>query len=174
MPRYLFERWMKINRELQLNLLKLLSDAYPQYVVANNIPGDKDEVNANLHYLIEHDLVNGPVTDFMSGERIVGMAIITAAGIDFLADDGGLSAILGVVTVKLHEESIRQLLVDRVSRADLPAEQRSSLLQAIRNLPARALQTATEKLLENGADQMLAEAPRLYTWLIQLAAQQAG
>lgn len=165
---------MRINRERQLELLKLLADAYPHYVVANNIPGDRDSANVNLHYLIEHGLVNGQITEFMSGERPVGMAIITAAGLDFLADDGGLSAILGVVTVKLHEESIRQLLMDRVNRADLPAEQRSSLLQVIRKLPARALQIATEKLLEKGADRMLDEAPSIYTWLTQLAAQQGG
>jgi hypothetical protein len=165
---------MQINRERQLELLKLLAGAYPHYVTARDIPGDKSEVNANLHYLIEHGLVNGSITEFMSGERPVMSAIITASGLDFLADDGGLSAILGVVTVKLHEESIRQILADRVNRADLPAEQRSSLLQVIRKLPARALQIATEKLLENGADRMLDEAPSIYTWLTQLAAQQVS
>lgn len=165
---------MKINRELQLEILKLLADAYPRYVIANEIPGDKDEINIHLHYLIEHGLVNGTIVDLLSGERILPAAVITASGLDFLADDGGLSAILGVVTVKLHEETIRQLLVDRVNRADLPAEQRSSLLQVIRKLPARALQIATEKLLENGADRMLDEAPSIYTWLNQLAAQQVS
>lgn len=165
---------MNLNRGRQLEILNALADAYPRYVTSKELPGDKDEVNINLHYLIEHRLVSGTIADFMSGERFVPAAVITASGLDFLADDGGLSAILGVVTVKLHEETIRQLLIDRVNRADLPAEQRSSLLQVIRKLPARALQIATEKLLENGADRMLDEAPSIYTWLTQLAAQQVS
>lgn len=165
---------MNINREHQLELLKILADAYPEYVITNNIPGDREEVNANLHYLIGHGLADGDVTSFMSGERVIGMSLITVAGLDFLADDGGLSAILGVVTVKLHEESIRQLLLDRVDRAELPAEERSTLVQAIRNLPGRALEKVTEKLLERGADQMLDGTPTLGKLLIQLAAQQAG
>ena len=160
---------MQFDRTRQLEILKVLAEAYPRYVVANNMDGDREELNANLHYLLEHKLVYGQVTEFMSGEREIGAAMITAAGLDFLADDGGLSAILGVVTVKLHEETIRQLLIDRINSSQIPPEERPSLVTAIRNLPSKALGTLTEKLLEGGADRLLAEVPRLYTLISQLA-----
>jgi len=165
---------MRIDRTLQLQILKLLADTYPQTAPLDQIDVDEKSLLANLYYLYEHKLILGTFTETLDGHAEFIAPQITAAGMDFLADDGGLSAILGVVTIKLHEESIRQLLIERVGRADLPEEERSSLLRVIRNLPRQALGKVTEKLLEQGADQILAEAPRLYTWLIQLAVQQAG
>lgn len=165
---------MIIDRAHQLEILEILAEAYPRYVDVNNIPGNREEINANLHYLLGHDLIYGQVTEFMDGGRGIGAAIITVAGLDFLADDGGLSAILGVVSVKLHEDTIRQLLIDRISASEIPQEERSSLVQAIRNLPAKAIGTLTEKLLERGADRMLDGTPTLGKLLSQLVAQQFG
>ena len=51
----------------------------------------------NLIYLREHGLVSGEITEeFSAGGAIKSMlwAVITAAGLDFIEDDGGLSAIL--------------------------------------------------------------------------------
>ncbi len=42
------------------------------------------------------------------------LARITAKSIDLLEDDGGVSAILGVVTAKLHEDTIRNLVLAEV------------------------------------------------------------
>lgn len=39
---------------------------------------------------------------------------LTAKGLDFIADDGGLGAILGDVTVRLHGDALRDLLISRV------------------------------------------------------------
>ena len=40
-------------------------------------------------------------------------------GIDFLTDDGGLSAILGVVTVKLHSDTIQALIAAKIDQAEI-------------------------------------------------------
>ena len=42
-------------------------------------------------------------------------------------DDGGLSAILGVVTVKLHSDTIQALLNTKIDQADIPPEEKSKL-----------------------------------------------
>lgn len=43
---------------------------------------------------------------------------MTAAGIDFLADDGGQAAIFGVVSVKFSENILRALIANRLAEAD--------------------------------------------------------
>ena len=73
---------------------------------------------------------------------------ITAAGLDFLADDGGLSAILGVVTIKLHDETIRQLIETRIQSAVLPETTKSHLLKSLREAPGETVKLLTEKLLD--------------------------
>lgn len=163
---------MKLDRALQLDLLKRLSDVYPRTISVQSWLNESDNVNPNLHYLLAHGLITGAASNDMSGAKEFVVAEITAAGLDFLADDGGLSAILGVMTVKLHEDTIRQLLIDRVEASNFDQEERSSLVAMIRSLPAKALGTLTEKLLEKGADQMLDGAPKLGTLLVQIATQQ--
>ncbi len=72
----------------------------------------------------------------------LGAASITAAGLDFLADDGGLSAILGVVTVKVHADTIRDLIAAKIDTADLPVEKKSALKKQLAALPETALRAA--------------------------------
>jgi len=165
---------MKLNRELQRELLNRLADVYPRMEPVQSWLRESENVNANLHYLAEHGLITGSSSNEMGGSRQYIVAQITSKGLDFLADDGGLSAILGVVTVKLHEDTIRQLLIDRVEASITSPEERSSLVTKIRSLPGKALETLTEKLIEKGAEQMLDGTPKLGTLLIQLATQQFG
>lgn len=63
-----------------------------------------------LQYLEEHGLCKSGVMIGADGHLALGESRITAAGLDFLEDDGGLSAILGVVTVRLHADTIRALI----------------------------------------------------------------
>lgn len=86
-----------------------------------------------------------------------GQQHITASGMDFLADDGGIGAILGVVTVKLHEDTIKQLIEARIAASDLPEEEKRPLLQTVRELPGESIKHLTTKLLDAG----LENVPRL-------------
>lgn len=156
-----------IDRALQLDLLNRLAAGYPRTVSTQEWLRENVAVNCNLHYLSEHGLIDGSVSQEIGGSNRFLTARINAKGLDFLADDGGLSAILGVVTVKVHEDTIRQILLQRVGAADLPAAERASLMESIRSLPGKALGTLTEKLMENGVDRLIAELPRLYTLLSQ-------
>lgn len=96
---------MKLDRELQRQILEKLADAYPDEIfeVAPKFPSaGRSSVFFNLQYLAEHGLVNSGVRKSQSGDTEdqwyeLGTKI-TATGLDFLADDGGLGAILGVGT----------------------------------------------------------------------------
>lgn len=68
----------------------------------------EEQAAANLRYLED--------TWSFKGGAIIGVdglafseSTITAASLDFLEDDGGLSAILGIITVKLHADTIKGL-----------------------------------------------------------------
>jgi hypothetical protein len=92
-----------LDRAVQRQILELLREHYPRgATAANDLKLGNKQAAANLRYLEEHGLCKSGVK---LGEGVsiqFSQSTITAAGLDFLADDGGLSAILGVVTVKLH------------------------------------------------------------------------
>jgi hypothetical protein len=90
---------MHLDRKLQLTILQELRDNYPNDVAVHrlNCFSEDRQFLGNLIYLREHGLVSGEITEeFSAGGSIKSMlwAIITAAGLDFIEDDGGLSAIL--------------------------------------------------------------------------------
>ena len=93
-----------------------------------------------------------------------GPARITAKGLDFLADDGGLGAILNVVTVKLHADTIREMLAAKVDASDLPEEKKLALRTAIGKMSGAAMTAATGDLAKMG----LEHAPDAVHWLERL------
>lgn len=103
-------------------------------------------------YLHEHGLVTGELVRLQPHIR-PGQQTITAKGLDFLADDGGLSAILGVVTVKLHEHC-PPVISQKIEDSSLPEEEKRPLLQAVRELPGEAIKHLTTRLLDLGMDNL--------------------
>lgn len=69
---------------------------------------------------------------------------------DFLADDGGLSAILGVVTVRFADQEIRNLLVQRIANEEGDETIKSRMVEAVRSLPAEAIKGIGTKAIEHG------------------------
>lgn len=109
-----------LDRQLQARLLGQLAESYPHTVHSGVFLGwlpDLAPILANFAYLQEHGLVETETDTLMSGELVFDEAKITAKGLDFLADDGGMTAILGVVTVKLHDDTIRAILLERIEAA---------------------------------------------------------
>src|SRR3546814_11319972 len=84
---------------------------------------------------------------------------ITAKGIDFIADDGGLGAILNVQTIRLHEDSIRALLIKQVEASDVSQSVKERLVDKIKSMPADGIGTLTEKALEAGLKALPNVAP---------------
>ena len=138
-----------LDRELQRALLLQMQDIYPRNVVRFSGVGPLAAVGANIAYLSEHGLcrVEGP-----NSAHGLGPTTITRAGLDFLADDGGLSAILGVVTVKLHPDTIRDLIAAKIDASPLHEEKKAGLRAALAKLPAAALQEGSKRLMNLGMD----------------------
>jgi len=146
---------MKLNRHLQHALLEELRDFYPRRSQsAYQLDGyTQVECIGNLIYLEEQGLVDSGVNvGYHSGSGTITQARITAKGMDFLEHDGGLGAMLAVVTVKLHEDTLRQLIEAKVQASDLPAEQKSGILKALREAPSEITKQLITKLVDLGME----------------------
>lgn len=162
---------MKIDREYQKNLLSFLLEDFPSYENSFAhckmlVDEDSDKYVANVEYLQRHGLLEDGVSlDFaMDGTPFVSIKAfpkITEAGIDFMLDDGGLSAILNVQTVKLHPETIKSLVEERIRSAEIPDDRKSSLIEQIRSLPEASAKILLDKLLDKGIDLLLESGPTL-------------
>lgn len=151
---------MKLNRELQLRILQALAAQYPdaQRNVLREIGEETESGIANLFYLAEHHLVTAKfITQHGTDMGLNGSQRITAAGLDFLADDGGVSAMLGTITIKFHAQTLRQLIEARIAQAEqVPEEEKATLLKTVRELPADSIKHLTTQLLDLG----MANLPR--------------
>ena len=90
----------------------------------------------------------------------------TPAGLDFLSEDGGLSAILGVVTVKLHADTIRDMIAAKIEAAPIPANEKSALKRHLAALSETGLKAATTDLVKIGLEHL----PDAIHWLQTLGA----
>lgn len=149
-----------LDRNLQREILKELNNIYPdsktyeywidaaiaQVVGVIETVGEAElyiaKRTANLRYLAEHGLV------VCNDKDLSATVKITAKGIDFLADDGGLSAILGVVTVRLHSDTIQTLLDAKINEANIPPEEKSRLKSILSKMGDVALAKFIEKAID--------------------------
>ena len=141
---------MNLDRIKQLAMLKALASVYPRYTteVVETEAGE-DEL-ANLWYLKEQGLVEGALEMSLSQSFIFQGAKITAKGLDFLEDDGGITAILGTVTVRLHADSIKALLIDRIDSSGVPAEKKSWLKKQLDVASSESIKKLINTLLDQG------------------------
>lgn len=156
---------MALERKLQLEILNKLSEAYPAQLNLRQIQADADEntVIKNIHYLYSHQLIDAIFSSELGQEVDRPESVmITHNGMDFLADDGGLSAILGVVTVRLHEDTLRQIINAKIEGSDLSEQEKRPLLQAVRELPGEAIKHLSEKLLDLALDNLPGTVALIY------------
>ncbi|MBB1161481.1 hypothetical protein [Aquariibacter albus] len=162
-----------LDRALQKLILETLASAYPEgefdlpaaIEAAGHPRPDDRALLVNTQYLAEHELLEsgyqrrGCIGDnsFMP----MGESVITARGLDFLADDGGLGAILGVVTMRLDSDTLRALLAERVDATDLPAAEKSRIKAALLGLGKEAWSEAARRLVCEGLDRW----PEALSWL---------
>jgi hypothetical protein len=150
-----------LDRKLQNEILTTAASEYPgqlRYGGGKRFASVAEVVNAA--YLDEHGLLK--VTWPNEFERHTLRSVtITAKGLDFLANDGGLSAILGVVTIKLHEDSIKALLLEKLAESNAPKSVRQRVAEQIRSLPAEATKEVALAVVKSG----LREIPDLVAWI---------
>jgi hypothetical protein len=138
-----------LDRRLQRTILVACRAHFPRFHrLDEDLRGeDPARVAFQCFYLADHGLIE---IKPKSNEHPWPACKITADGIDHLEDDGGLGAILGVVTVKLHNDTIRALLIERVEQAPGDPSMKAALTDAIRKLPAETLKSATMQLVTAG------------------------
>ncbi|MDI6029060.1 hypothetical protein QBK99_23085 [Corticibacterium sp. UT-5YL-CI-8] len=154
-----------LDRAFQLEILSDLQNLYPRQADLERAYGKQtnNKLLVNFSYLHEHGLIDLKFSRFHSGEIKLHRATITAKGLDFITDDGGLSAILGVVTVKLHEHTIRDLLIAKITSSDAPETVKKNLVEKIKSLPADLLGGLTQKALDAG----LSSLPDVAGWIAE-------
>ncbi|WP_158756229.1 hypothetical protein [Dyella sp. S184] len=150
----------RLERGFQRRLLDQFAHQYPEEVSLTEhemFDGRHGDVLVNIHYLHEHGLIVAKLDKTLNTPLRVLSAKITAKGLDFMANDGGLGAILGVVTVRLDEDTLKQLLITKIDATDADPSAKDELKESVRKLPSKMLEKLTEKLLEAG----LAHLPQL-------------
>lgn len=150
---------MVIDRLLQNQILQIASTCYPKAVDTDlyEIFNDPDEkkIVANLSYLAQHKLIeSNPISESVDGIFSYAIIRITHRGLDFLADDGGLTAILDVVTVKFEADTLKAILENKINQSDLTPEDKQSMIDSLRELPADAIKHLTTKLLDEGLENL--------------------
>ncbi len=141
-------------------ILESLRDAYPEVLSDEFIDGyhlDRTGFIANISYLIEHDLIKRIGRSGTFGEGIASdimQAKITAKGLDFLADDGGISAILKTFTVKFDPDDLRKIIESRLDKSDIPPDKKESAKSLIKDASAQAWKSLCTKLINTGVDKV--------------------
>ncbi|MEP6878976.1 MAG: hypothetical protein ABI865_09020 [Nitrosospira sp.] len=145
---------MKLDRELQLKILLTLRDIYPDFgEISVWFNHDDPNVQGNLFYLAEHNFIEpSAVRQAMGVPRQMLLAKITASGLDFLESDGGLGAILNVVTVRFEAETLRALLSEKIQAANIPQADKDTLLSKLQTFSSDILKAIIVKLIEKGIE----------------------
>jgi hypothetical protein len=153
------------DHEFQMELLRFLKQHYPHPVDGANIQGqfDRSDLMSMLCYLSGHGLIEFAHNELPGPKPITRIvhAGLTVAGIDYLEEDGGLTAKLGVVTVKFERETLRAILTEKISESSEPQPVKDRLTERIRHLPDQALSQLTHRLMED----LIARTPDLIALL---------
>ncbi|AZG99296.1 TPA: hypothetical protein ACPUE9_001293 [Proteus mirabilis] len=115
---------------------------------------------ANVMYLEQHGLLD---TGYENEHQYPAMRWspsqlyflrITNKGIDFLLADGGLSAILGIKTIKIHNEPIEKL-TEIIQNADLAPEEKQKISELIKEKGTEAvISKLIDSIANNGGSLM--------------------
>lgn len=140
---------------------KSYPEAYQGELFDFTVASSRKSLEFNLAYLEEHQLITNSYVgvqlrmltrDYREPpeHQTPVHGKITAAGIDFLENDGGLTAILGVVTIKFHQDTLSELETMIQLDKTLPPEEKVTLLQKLRSLPEEGAKTLVQELVKAG------------------------
>lgn len=144
---------MKMDRDAHRKMLSDAAECYPHYVnwdLAEFPHLSEEDVAGNLFYLQELGLIKSGIMMGIDGSISWGVGQATAAGLDFIQDDGGYTAILGTVTIKLHEDTLKDLISQKLQESNLSPADKKKWTDGLRALPADAIKHLSLKLIDVG------------------------
>lgn len=158
-----------MNRNLQQEILIQAAEAYPLAMSDESLEelrrnfGDEKLVR-ELKYLEESKLLHHEsIIIGIDNSLSFGIIKITNKGLDFIQSDGGISAILNVVTVRFEADTLAALLTAKINQSELTDDEKSSLVEAVKDLPAEGIKYLMTKVLDKGIDSI----PNLAPYLMQ-------
>lgn len=98
-----------------------------------------EHLRGNLIYLSAHGLLEQKGSSYR----------ITHKGIDFIEDDGGLSAILNISTIKLHPSTL-DLITAAIDGSSLNPSDKQRMMDQLKSLPADAIKQILTELVNKG------------------------
>lgn len=150
----------KFDRSTQRDLLQFLCDLYPNSPTQTDLKpfsqkfGSRRILVANILYLAGHGLIETKASNEIGAGGAVDIeesaTKITSKGIDFVRNDGGLGAILNVVNVRLHSDTINKLEAIIGASGVATEEEKSAMISTLRKLPEDAIKHLNLKLLDAG------------------------
>jgi len=151
----------KFDRTIQHELIMALYESSPEGITHTQNQEFEEKFGgsfnyvANLNYLEGHGLIKCRIDRYLSDAFEVSPELmgITCKGIDFVRNDGGLGAILNVVNVRLHSDTINKL-ESFISASSAPEEDKASLISVLRKLPEDAIKHLNLKLLDVGLSRL--------------------
>jgi len=153
----------KINREIQRELLQFLYSIYPARPKTFSLDhfiekfGGIENYNANVVYLSEHGLIKATIRRVVSSrmpEIQDSSTTITAKGIDFILQDGGLSAILNVQTIKFHKDAV-VALEDLIAISNMSDAEKEKAKSTLGEMSTEALKAVVSTVTATGLSMLL-------------------
>jgi hypothetical protein len=153
----------KPDKNIWTDMLEAAAETYPAPCVADQWNEDlgKSTANANITYLVDHDLVTGLARKRMGDIESYAEITITSAGLDYVSDDGGLTSELGIVTIRIEAETIQALVAAQIEMTDATRQEKNLLRQQLEALSKEGHQRLATQLIRIG----LEAAPRSFEWL---------
>jgi len=139
-----------MNETLQREILEDLDETYPNETWFGDQISLSSDQGKEMYYLNEHGLIDARIERWTNAEAI-SSARLTAKGRDFI-HGCGLSAYYGTITVKLHQDTIRELIEARILALDATQQEKDSMLKTLKKLPADAIKTATQELTKKALE----------------------
>jgi hypothetical protein len=156
----------KLDREYQLRILQAAADVYPQQLLVHGelLGRSGAEIEINCAYLEEHKFVELSWVGSPNSGRVVVSVAATAAGIDYLKNDGGVKAILNVLTVRLETDTVKEIFIERARSANGDRTAKDPLVEQIKMLSAERLKEMTKTALSAGLTSLPNSLSLVETW----------
>ncbi|EOV2101829.1 TPA: hypothetical protein MAD82_000500 [Klebsiella pneumoniae] len=159
----------KFDRELQRYILACCVEAYPAHTTFSSFSKQISEIDdvklsANIIYLKEHELLTIRNQRSDDPYMLIDNLRATQKGIDFMLNDGGLSAMLNIQTIRIHRDTITAL-EDIIALSNLPEPEKAGIVSKLQQLPSAAIEHLTKELVVKGALSLPAALPLIQKFL---------